>query len=381
MFDKIRPLLDVRGDPAVSIVMPLDPPRPGTTRHRIRLRNLHAAARNQVLEWYTGREAKAVLDRLDEAMAAVDLSRPGLGVVVFATRDIAEAHMAPFPVHEAVAVDSTLLTRSLIQGLRRSPRYRVLVVSEKRIRLFDAVRDHLAEIDEGGFPMQADFAPLDRRAVAGRFALEGAGDDRETLRTFYRRVDTALREICRGDPLPLVLAGVERSVARFEEVARAHGQEVIGRVRGNYGFLSSRDLGAITWPVARHHLRQRRREVVARLVKAVGEGRAVTGIDEVWRLAGDGRGNLLVVEEDYRHEPSMLKDGRLVPAPVSLGPDVITDPVDEVVESVVRSGGIVEFVPSQQLGELGRIGLLLRWNRRRDPRQRGTNTTSAGGAK
>jgi len=230
----------------------------------------------------------------------------------------------------------------------------------QRIRLFDAVRDQLAEIDEGGFPMQADFAPLDRRAVAGRFALEGAGDDRETLRTFYRRVDTALREICRRDPLPLVLAGVERSVARFEEVARAHGQEVIGRVRGNYGFLSSRDLGAITWPVARHHLRQRRREVVARLVKAVGEGRAVTGIDEVWRLAGDGRGNLLVVEEDYRHEPSMLKDGRLVPAPVSLGPDVITDPVDEVVESVVRSGGSVEFVPSQQLGELGRIGLLLR---------------------
>jgi hypothetical protein len=99
---------------------------------------------------------------------------------------------------------------------------------------------------------------------------------------------------------------------------------------------------------------------VATLVQAVGEGRAVTGMDEVWTLAEQGRGRLLVVEEDYRHEPSVLTEGRLVRAPVPQGPDVITDPVDEVVETVVRSGGSVEFVPSQRLGELGRVGLLLR---------------------
>lgn len=360
VFDKISPLLEVRGDPAVSIVMPLDTRRPGNDRDRIRLRNLHAEARHQVLEWYTGREAKAVLDRLDAAVAAVDLLRPGLGVAVFATRDLAAAHMTPFPVHEAVAVDSTLLTRSLIQGLRRSPRYRVLVVSEKRTRLFEGVREQLVEVDDGGFPLRSGLTRVDRRAVAGRFALEGSGDDREALRTFYRSVDVAVRDVCRQDPLPLVLAGVERSVARFEEVAGTHGQEVIGRVHGNHVFLSPHELGAITWPVVRHYLRRRRRAAVTALVKAVGEGRAVTGIDEVWSLAGQGRGSLLVVEEDYRHEPSVLKDSRLVLAPVPVGPDVITDPVDEVVETVVRLGGSVEFVPSQRLGELGRIGLLLR---------------------
>jgi hypothetical protein len=99
---------------------------------------------------------------------------------------------------------------------------------------------------------------------------------------------------------------------------------------------------------------------VAELGDALHTGKAVTGIDEVWQLGREGRGRLVVVEEDYRAEPAREVDGRLVPANGSADADVMSDPVDEIVEHVVRSGGAAEFVAPGALTDLGRIGLLLR---------------------
>jgi hypothetical protein len=60
------------------------------------------------------------------------------------------AHLLPFPVRAAVSVGSTPATSFLVQGLRRSPRYRVLVLSDRATRLFEAVRDELVEVLEHG---------------------------------------------------------------------------------------------------------------------------------------------------------------------------------------------------------------------------------------
>jgi hypothetical protein len=109
----------------------------------------------------------------------------------------------------------------------------------------------------------------------------------------------------------------------------------------------------------REELKSRRTAVIAELAGAAATGAAVTGIDEVWQLGREGRGRLLVVEEDYRAHPAHEVDGRLVWTDDAT-PDVLDDPVDEIVEHVVRAGGTVEFVAPDALADLGRIGLILR---------------------
>ncbi len=99
-------------------------------------------------------------------------------------------------------------------------------------------------------------------------------------------------------------------------------------------------------------------EVVAALREALDAGEAVAAIDEVWQLGRAGRGRLVVVQEDDRAQPAREADGRLVPATWTAGWDVMGDPVDEIIEYVVRSGGSAEFVAPGALAEIGRIGLL-----------------------
>jgi hypothetical protein len=352
-------LLTLEAELVVTVTCPLDRRRPGNEEERIRLRNLLADARSQVLARWEERRARPLLDHLDRAASTVDLRGRGHGLVVVATTDHGEAHLLPFPVQEGVALDATPATRFLLQGLRRSPRYRVLVLSDDATRLFEAIRDELVEVHGHGFPFAADITPRDRRAVAGRFALSPGRDDKELWRKFYREVDHGLTEASRSRRLPLVLVGVRASTALFDEVTR-HDAAVIGRIDGSYDHATPHDLGELTWPILRDHLRDRRVEVVGELRQALAGGRAVTGIDEVWQLGREGRGRLLVVEEDYRAEPSVEVDGRLIPAPDPGASGVMHDPVDELIEHVVRAGGAVEFVGPDGLAGLAHVGLLLR---------------------
>lgn len=353
MLDVVSRLLSVEAELVATVTCPLDRRRPGNDEDRIRLRNLQAQAREQLLT--QGSVGRRVAKHLDEAFASIH-PRGADGVVVVATPDGGEAHLLPFPVRASVELGTTPATRFLVQGLRRSPRYRALVLSERATRLFEMVRDDAVEVTSGGFPMAADITPTDHRAVAGRFA-RGESDDTEQQRAFYREVDRALTEVQRDDPLPLVLIGVERSMAQFEEVSE-NKSHITARITGAHDRAKPHEIGALTWEVMRERLRQRRAQVVQELADAIGTKRAVTGIDEAWQLGRTGSGRLLIVEEDYRAEPAREVDGHLVFD--GEGDDVMDDPVDELIEHVVRTGGAIEFVASGALEEYAHIGLILR---------------------
>jgi hypothetical protein len=368
MRDVVDRLLDIQADLVVTITAAVDRARPGGDADRIRLRNLVAEARRRVLARRVGSDAHAVIDNLERAASVIEIDRSAHGVVIVATDAVSDAYALPFPGRDAVSLATTPATRFLVQGLRRSPRYRVLVLSDRATRLFEAVRDQLVEVRDAGFPFEADVTPRDRRAVGGRFALAPGRDDKEQWRNFYRDVDRALTDVAERDRLPMVLVGVKRSTVLFEEVSR-NTAHVAGRVDGAHDHASPHELGRLAWPIMREVLRQRRRDVVAQLAEARGTSRAVTGIEESWRLGRQGRGRLLVVEEDYRAEPAREIDGRLVDAAPhgasgrngSNGDTaVMDDPVDELVEHVVRASGAVEFVAPGALAEMGHVGLILR---------------------
>ncbi|MFZ4676653.1 MAG: hypothetical protein ACOYM4_13345, partial [Nodosilinea sp.] len=104
-----------------------------------------------------------------------------------------------------------------------------------------------------------------------------------------------------------------------------------------------------------------RTDALAALDTAQGEGKVVSAIEEVWRLAQDGRGKLLLVEKGY-HVPAVVDEqGGLQVVAEPGGTEVMDDAVDEIIEAVLAKGGEVMIVDNDALPDHGSIALTLRY--------------------
>jgi hypothetical protein len=241
------------------------------------------------------------------------------------------------------------------------PRYWTLVLTEKATRLFEGAHENLVEIRAEGFPMTHE-GPGGEQKLPGGFGVQKSAYRDERHRQFFRQVDQTLRSFLRDDPLPLVVVGVERYLAFFQE-ATSHEDSILATLTGSYEEASAHELSKLVWSLVREkYIDQRQQSALAELSQAQGERKLAFGIAETWQLAHEGRGRLLIVEENF-HYPlnSDETDLRPLPAQYPSAPSMIPDAVDELIETVLSKQGEVVFVEESQLESHQHIALVLRY--------------------
>jgi hypothetical protein len=182
----------------------------------------------------------------------------------------------------------------------------------------------------------------------------------ESHREFFRKVDDALAAIQTEDPLPVVVVGVDRYLAFYQEVTK-NPDAIVGLVAGSHDNPKPSALGKLVWPVFQTGATLRRTRALVRLSEAVKINRHASGIDQVWRAAFDNRCQTLLVETDFDYPADIAPDGtRLLPY-TGRGPSSLDDAVDEVIETVVARGGDVFFYEPGVLDLHQRIAAVLRY--------------------
>lgn len=356
----IRLLQTITGYPALTITMPTHRAAPDNRQDPIRLKGLVRQAAERLTSELGKRDAEPWLARLEDLAAGINHHHNLDGLVLFVGRDLARAVRLPFRLAERVVVDETFYTRDLVFALNRMARYWVLVLSEKPTRLLAGYHAELTEVTTDGFPL-AHTGPGGELPLPGDFGINKSAYRDEKHRQFFRQVDAALKPLLQADPLPVIVVGVDRYLAFFREVSD-HKDAVLTTLTGSHDSTSPHDLAKLVWPLVEANLAAERERVFAELDHATGERKVAAGIDEVWPLAREGRGRLLLVDEDF-HYPARLDAVRnvLTPADDVTAPDVIDDAVDEVIEAVLLKQGQVVFVPPGRLDGHGRLAMILRY--------------------
>lgn len=104
----IQILQNIRGYPALSVLVPTHRAPPGDRQDQIRVKNLVVQAIDRLLAEFSKREINRLLAQLRKLLAQIDYSRTLEGLALFVNRDFARKFYLPFSVKEKVLVRSAL---------------------------------------------------------------------------------------------------------------------------------------------------------------------------------------------------------------------------------------------------------------------------------
>jgi len=283
----------------------------------------------------------SLITRLTDVISEQADQRSTHALALFVSPEYSAAVRLGRTIDERVTIDDTFTTRDLVADLNRTALYRVVTISEQTSRLFLGDRQRLVE-------QLSDTWPLTRN---------GEHTTTTTTTTWTRDLSDCLRAEHATDPLPVVIAGVQRSVRKLAPDLT----ETIGIIPGNHDRTSTVELHHAAWPIVTDWLRTDATRAMRQLDLARSNKRYAGGIHEIWPLALDGRVATLIVENDYALPARIDHNNQLHPANDPDHPDVNDDIVDDTIETVLRHGGASIIVNSNTLVDHQRIAAILRY--------------------
>jgi Bacterial archaeo-eukaryotic release factor family 3 len=345
--------------PSISLLAPTHRTAPANQRDPIVVKNLLAKGTERLLGEFSKREATPIMQNLTKLVDKVDWEHSLDGLALFASRELAKAVQLPFRVKARVVIDATFATRDLVYTLNRAPRYRVLVLTEKPTRLFDATTNVLTEHTTKPFPM-VHKGPGGASKLPGGQGINRSAVRDESHREFFQKVDEALTAIQKEDPLPVVIVGVDRYLAFYHEIAKQPDM-IVGYVSGSYDDPKPAALGKLVWPVFQAGSTLKRTRALVRLKEAVSVNRHASGIIQVWRAAFEKRIQTLLVETEFEYPADISPGGDMLVPYTGKGPQALDDAVDELIETVLAEGGEVFFYDPGVLDLHQQIAAVLRY--------------------
>lgn len=342
--------------PALSILLPTHRTFPDNKQDPVRVKNLVEEAKTRLAAEFSQRDLEPLLQRLDALVSEIDYPYTLDGLALYVSHDFAKLYYLPFTVPDRVVIDQTFATRDLVYGMHREQRYWVLLLSQASTRLLAGTAETLEEVKDSNFPLEMTgpgaTAPLPYSADSSYL------DDRH--RRFFQQVDALFAKYSKDETLPLVVGGVDRQVSFFQEVSQ-FTSTIAGTLSGNFDRATTAELTPPVWSIIQAVRSEHQTKAFAELEDAIGTQKVVSTIEEVWRLARDGRGKLLLVEKNY-HVPAIVTDGGGLEIVDQVGgTEVMDDAIDEIIEAVLAKGGEVIFVDDDTLSSHHHIALTLRY--------------------
>lgn len=329
--NRVQELAAHTGSHCSSIYLPTHRAGPEVRQDPIRLKNLLSEAR-QALEvrGVDDAAARSLLAPLETLVEDREFWRnQGDGLALFASPDEHWIFRLPIAVQRLVVVGKRYHLKPLIPMLVHNGRFYLLALSTKRVRLFEATRFTMREMDIEDVPARLGDAvgydweqrslqfhsstPSGRGPRSAEFHGHGVGQDSKNgeVARFLQLVDRGVSQLI-GDPAaPLVLAAVDEIVGEYRKHSR-YPALTEDAVPGNPDEVDEDRLHDAGWRVVEPHFERRRTAAAERIRSLLGTGKAVQQLQEVVVAAADGRVEDLFVAEGVQRWGQLDREQRSV---------------------------------------------------------------------
>jgi hypothetical protein len=115
------------------------------------------------------------------------------------------------------------------------------------------------------------------------------------------------------------------------------------------------------WEIVKALQHKRRVEAISEIKEAVGQGNVLTDLQEIYQASIDGRGDLLIVHQDFAQSVLMTGDRTFELATDTAKPNVIDDITSTIAWGVLSKNGRVFFTMQDEIKDLGEIVLKTRY--------------------
>ena len=374
---ELRHLAETADERCVSVYVPTHRAGREQAADRIRYKNALASARNELVA--LGLRSPAADALLAPAVELADderfWSHLERGMAVFTSPSTVRAFRLSDAVAELVVVSDRFHIKPLVPLVAAGEVFYVLVLSQSEVRLLRGSRYEVSELALGDIPSSLATALRfdDRESqlhshgakrigigrVAATFHGHGVGIDTKDadLGRFLSAVDDGLAQVIGPGRTPLVLAGVDSTVARFRQVSR-YTHIVRGEIEGSATSLSAAELHDRAWPLAEAVFDESRRRARAALDN--GAAKTAESLAEVAIAAVDGRVGSVFVPAGVQRWGVFDPVGRRIDEHDERRPGD-RDLLDAIVVETLTHGGEVFVVDESEAPRSAPVAAVLRF--------------------
>jgi hypothetical protein len=288
--NELKLLMEQEGSPCISIFLPTHR-KAGIDmqQDQLRLRNLLCEAERLLLvRTLDTTRIETFLKPIAALLTEAAIwQHPDDGLAILRTPTLFRSYQFPICFKEQVVVSHHLYLKPLLPCLENNGSFFLLALSKKEIRLLEATRSHVREIDlPSSIPthlaeaMQYDeaentlqyhsSASTGTMGKGGRqpiiFHGQGVGsdDEKQKLLHSFQQIDRDLHPLLHDKTTPLVLAGVEFLLPIYRE-ANTYPYLIPEGILGNPDKLkiNNETLCEQAWPIVESSVLKKRQEALA----------------------------------------------------------------------------------------------------------------------
>lgn len=358
---KIAELSAVSGQPCVTLSFNTHRTHPEHLQDEIVLKNLVKEAIQRLEDEYGKREVMDITEKLEGLQEKMDIQYNLDSMHIFVSKDKEEMIKSTWPTRENVAkVDESFAIRPLIFAMNRSERYLILELEQGKTSLYIAENDAIIEeVKNHVFPFGEN--PNDTPHNIRRSDAEYMD---ALVKEHYNDIDKALVDYMQEHEMihntRVIVISTEDNFSKLQAVANRPAIYA-GHSPINYVDRDHHHLAGAAWEIIKDLQHEDRKKNIDELKAAVSQAQVLTDLNEIYQAAIDGRGDLLIIHQDFSQPVKMIDDRSFEIVEDSKEPGVIDDITSTIAWEVKSKGGRVIITHQDDIKELGNIALKTRY--------------------